>query len=530
MKILLRSVFTASASDNADLLFRNALKLMDSGLVFDVPEERAIWQQIQDFIQHHRHVPDRASLLSHFNTVKEPEICDLLESVAAFPAIVRGDFIQRLETKADEKRTRHMRDILAFAGDIISTGKTIKEGRKEIKLRGAIDAVRYISENSHDIVAPTLGTRLSGEVTKDGESFKQEYERVEADPLAGIGQFCGLQQMDDALRGAKRAELWIHAAFTGGLKSILLLNWAYTQAIFYGHSSLLFSLEMPYQQCRRMLFSMHSFHDKFSAVRTKLKLQKDINSPVGVPYERIRDGELTVNEKKFLFDYVEPDFAGKPTPRDLKPYKDGDGNPLSPPGGYGEIHIEVADPDKDDFTMPDLRSKAEVLYSRSPFQTIFVDHIGLMAPRSKGLNSTTEKLNEVLRDCKKLAMSFNRGQGIAVVGAFQISRKGYESALKTGSYLLSHLSYANEAERSADNVTSTFVSEEMQKVNRVKFQCLKSRDNAPFPAFMSRVEYSCRRLLTDFGVEMVGGKKTTAISDDDLGRLLDDDDTDDNDS
>jgi len=523
MKILLRSVFKASGSDNGDLLFQNSLKLMDSGIVFDVPEERVIWKYITDFIQQHRHVPDRATIIGHYKASKEPEVCDLVEAISSFGAIVRGDFIRRLESKSDEKRTQKLKDILAFASDIVQTGKTVKEGRKEVKLQGAIDAIRYIMDESHSIVAPTLGTRLSGEVTKDGASFKQEYEKVEADPLAGMGQFCGIQQIDDSMRGAKRNELWIHAAYTGGLKSLFFLNWAYTQAIFYGHSSLLFSLEMPYNQCRRMLFSMHSYHDKFSAVRVKMGVQKDITSPVGIPYERIRDGELTAKEKQFLFEYVEPDFAGQPTPRNLKPYKDGDGNLLTPPGGYGEIHIEVANPDKDDFTMPDLRSKAEVLYSRSPFQTIFVDHLGLMAPRSKGLNSTTEKLNEVLRDCKKLAMSFNRGQGIAVVGAFQISRKGYEAAIKTGTYLLSHLSYSNECERSADIVTSTFVSEEMQKVNRVKFQCLKSRDNAPFEPFMSRVEYTCRRILTDFGVEMVGEKKKV-LDDDVLDRLLDGDD------
>jgi hypothetical protein len=113
------------------------------------------------------------------------------------------------------------------------------------------------------------------------------------------------------------------------------------------------------------------------------------------------------------------------------------------------------------------------------------------------------------------------------VGALQISRKGYEAALKTGMYLLSHLRYSNECERSADVVTTTFVNDEMQKANRVKYQCLKSRDNAPFQPFTSRVEYAYRRILTDFdGVDMYEGnaqgkKKFGTREDADLDQLLD---------
>ena len=113
-------------------------------------------------------------------------------------------------------------------------------------------------------------------------------------------------------------------------------------------------------------------------------------------------------------------------------------------------------------------------------------------------SNTTEKLNEVIRDLKRLAMSFNRGMGIAVVGLFQISREGYRSAEKNGGrYNLTHLSYANEAERSADIVTSTWIDDELRKLDMAIFQCLKSRDQKPFDRVPVRVEFSCRRLLTD---------------------------------
>jgi len=313
------------------------------------------------------------------------------------------------------------------------------------------------------------------------------------------GYKSALKQMDDVLSGARRCELWIHAAFTGGMKSTFMLNWAYNQAVIYGHNCLIFSLEMPYNQCRRILYAIHSIHPKFREIRVRLGLQQDLETDVGLDYQAIRDGklnELHPNARKFYLDYVIPDFNGEDVVQ--HPYMKCD---------YAKIHIEVADPDKDDFTMHDLRSMAEVIYSKDPFSMIFVDHCGLMSPR-RHRQSTTENLNEVIRDLKKLALGFNRGMGMAVVGLFQISREGYKSALKqkekTGKagYNLTHLSYANEAERSGDIVTATWIDEDLKNQSRVQFDQLKGRDGPMFKPFIARVEWPCRRLLSCFEVSL----------------------------
>ena len=105
-------------------------------------------------------------------------------------------------------------------------------------------------------------------------------------------------------------------------------------------------------------------------------------------------------------------------------------------------------------------------------------------------------------------MSFNRGQGMAMVVLFQINRDGYKQALKrkeksgTASYDLTALSYANECERSADVVTSSWMDNDLRNGNRVQFQCLKSRDQKPFEIFNARVEWPCRRIVTCNEVSM----------------------------
>ena len=498
MNILLRSCLKAGKNDNEGLLFRNYLMFIDAGLGFDVPEDNVIWSYIHEFCRNYNHVPDMATIRNHFSHIGEESVVDRLEVIAAYTPIFRGDFESRLNEKSTERKIRSVLEILKEANTINQVGVEVQQGREKKLLRGPIDAMRYITDKSHDIVSPTIGARLSGEATRDGDDFLAEYDRVKLDPLAGIGQMSGLQQMDHAFQGAKRQELWTHAAFTGGLKSTLMLNWAYTQAVYYGHGSYICSLEMPYKQDRRILYAMHTFHEKFNDIRVELGLQPDAKNPRGLLYQKIRDGELDDQEERFLKEFVVPDFSGKAT----VPWAN------DPDGGYGKIHVEVSDPDKSDFTVADLRSKAEMTYNKSPFSLLFVDHAGLMAPR-KWVASTTERLNEVIRDLKRMALSFNRGQGMAVISLFQINREGFKAAEKSGGkYNLTHLSYANEAERSSDIVTTTFVNDELRKRNRVLFQCLKSRDDAPFEPFAARVEWSCRRLLTSYGddIEQIVGK------------------------
>ncbi len=419
MKTLLRSTFGVAPTENKDLILRNIQALRDANLVFDIPEDEIVWKYIQDFSQQYHHAPEAATIRGHFAAVKQLDVVDRLDSLAVLPLKIQGDFGRHLEQRVEDRRVRQVGEILREAARIVETGITVKEGKKDRIRRGPTEAIRYVMDRGHEIVTPVTGVRLTGDVTSDGDSFLREVERMEQDPLAGIGQYSGIEQMD-ILKGAKRGELWTHAGFTGGMKSTLALNWLYNQAVFYKHSSVLFSLEMPYPQVRRILYGLHSFHEKFTEIRKQLGIKRCLE------YQKIRDGELSPEERKFLFEYVTPDFN-------------------DPNNQYGSIHVEVADPDKTDFTIVDLRAKAEILRAKDPaIAMLCVDHAGLMASRERA-SGTTEKLNEVIRDLKRLAMSFDRGAGIAVLNLFQINREGFKAAEKNGGkYNLTHLSYANE--------------------------------------------------------------------------------------
>lgn len=487
---LLRSTFVKAPNENGDHLLENFRELDSSKVEFDNDEERAVWAWIKDFVYQHRQVPVYDTVRDQFVRTGAKSVVDHLEFVSLSPLLTRGNFHVHLESVLEDRRKRVVHDALIDAGRILNESMTIKgeKGTPDRVLRGPVDAMRYVMDKAHDVVTPATGVRLSGDVTADGADFMEEYERIKLDPLAGIGNFTGLKQMDDGLKGAKRNELWIHAAFTGHLKSTLMMNWAYNQAVYFRHDVVIFSLEMPYNQCRRIIYAMHSAHPKF----------KLIHKPVD--YQKIRDGQLAPDEEAFLRDHVVPDFNDKVA------------NP------YGSIHIEIADPDKSDFTVADIRARAEVLYAKYPLSMIFVDHALLVSPR-RWVNSTTDRLNEVIRDCKRLAMSFNRGAGIAVVLLFQISREGFKAATKAREggtnhvYNLTFLSYANEAERSADIVTASWIDQDLAKSNQVLYQCLKSRDQQPFDPFRASIHWPTRRLLTLLDVPGEMGSKAAASLD-----------------
>jgi hypothetical protein len=474
MRQLLRSILYFGHEDPI-LLLENFRNFVSSGLSFPSEEDKKVFKYLQNFVHTHNHLPHVETKYAHFQGQNELTLKDRIQVLQSLSPLYQGDFITQVEQQAEELRRRDL-------DSLINTMKSINNGTYQsgdVPLRGSIDAVRYFQEKSHAFVTPTFGSKLSGSVLTDTDDFRAYYERIEADPLATVGQHTAYPQIDQAFGGAKRQELWIHAAFTGHFKSQFTVNWAYNQAVYYRHSCLIFSLEMPYHQLRNIIIAMHSCHDKFEDLRRAYGIAGGEVS--GLDYAAIRDGQLLPHQKAFLYDVVLKDLEDKSN-------------------GYGQIHIEVQNPDKMDFTVLDLKSKAEQIHAQDPIKMIFVDHAGLMASRGK-YSSTTDRLNEVFRDLKRTAMAFSRGLGIAVVALTQINRECHKTAVKrkekTGiaEYHLTDLSYANEAERSADIVTASWVDDDLRARCRVQFQALKSRDQALFKPFMMRFEPKHRRLF-----------------------------------
>lgn len=480
MQFVLRSIFRSDSADNPGFLQENTVAVRVAGLEFKTQEYHLIWEYIDRFSREHGHCPDIVTLKNHFEKIdNNPDVLNQIEVIKTLKPVYKGDFKKRLELKIDEQRKEKLQVILKEGNEISFNGMEIRDGKNKKIIKGPLDAIRYVVNKTAEINKPVSGVLKEGDTItpKDVAEFSADYDRRRDDPNFGRGYACGLQQMDETLNGAKKGQMWTHAAFTGHLKSTLGMNWVYYQAVYKNENSMYFSLEMPYDQCVRIIYAMHSMHEKFAGPRMDLGIQEDPDSHVGLTYSKIRDGKLTPKEEKFMKDFVLKDLA-------------------DPKNEYGKIMIRGFNTDKMAFTIGDIKTESETSYRNTPFGFMIVDHALLIDSVNRHPN-TTERANEVVRDLKKLSEIFNRGEGMAVLTLFQISREGVKRADKSGGiYSLYDLSYANEIERSSDVVTATYLNESLRTQGRVLFQCLKTRDDASFKPFYSRIEWPCRRLLT----------------------------------
>jgi hypothetical protein len=507
MKILRSVIPDTRVGDDPLQMQVNYSVLRDSIYVFDTKEDNEIWDYVKTFMANHGHLPDQDTLVKNFEAKTELEVADRVRVLTAVKPVYKGDFVSELELQVESVRVRRLLQVMNEAKDIVRSGIEIKEKGKKRVLKGPRDASRYLSNSLVDILTPTFGSRIGGEAMSDIGDLKDQYQKAQASGKE-ILPISGLKPIDDALGGFRKKELYLLAGFTGHMKSKSALNFVYNQAVMsvVNTNTLYFSLEMHYDQCRRAIHTIHSMHPKFRPQRIALGLQ-DPTSPVdfGIDPVKLRNGCLTPEEYTFYFDYVLPDLEeGKNK------------------GTYGSIHFEGDNPDSFDFTVEDLKAKAEIYAQKEKIDLIVVDHALLLASRNK-YSSTTEKLNEVIRDLKRMAMNFNRGQGIPVLCLFQISREGYTHALKNkGEYHLTHLSYANEAERSADVVIANWFGDDMRSQNCIQYQCLKSRDQAPFQTFQSNIAFPTGKIYSPSSLPIMSINKRTGnqLADDPLSDVL----------
>jgi len=466
MKRIVRSIINVPdkngyASIPEEELIRNYAVLRDSGFEFNTEEDQKILEWVTSYFYRYTEIPNLNSTLDFFEANQEQAVVDRVEDVKHTNPYMKADFENLLRDLVSKQKDLKCRDILHTAAEILHQGVTISAGKSKTFKKGMRDALTFVMSESDKLLSPELGnTRLRGDVRDDRQELEQNYNRIKTDPTYGYGRLCGLTGVDVACRGNKRGHLWIHAAWTGELKTTFAINWAYNNCTRYGWNSYYLSLEMPYEQIRNMIWCLHSANRKFL---------NEGHEPIS--YTRLRDGELTPREEDYFFNVVCPDFENNPE--------------------YGSFYVERP---VDDITVPEIKSRMEMLHQQMPIHLAFIDHAGLVTPTIRNSDYTIA-LNSVVRDTKKMALNFNRGEGIPLVLLFQVNRKGKLDADKNeGRYKMQDLSYANEAERSADVITTTYLNDEYKENAEVLFGCLKTRDNEPFKSFRAKIMWSCRRL------------------------------------
>jgi replicative DNA helicase len=258
-----------------------------------------------------------------------------------------------------------------------------------------------------------------------------------------------------------------HSLVANGIvthNTTLALNWGYNLVSKYRTNIMFASLEMKMNQLRRSVYTLHSANPKF---------KKSGLVPAnfrGLDYRKIRDGELSP-EDEVLYQEMLKDFN-----------EDQD-----------HCRFKIWCP-AEDVTIQRIKQEAEQAHREMELGFLAIDH-SLLVKGDSNSKEYAAQMNQVVRDAKKLALHFNNGQGLPVLLLQQINRQGKLAAEKNnGEYNASALAQVNEAEKSADYITTTYLSKELREQGRTVVTNIKNRDNPIFDTCELGVDFVSRKI------------------------------------
>lgn len=457
MRRLLRSVISFDDKLTSEALNSNFLRLNSSRIEWPQPVDGKIFTVVKEFFTDTYEVPSAQTIQDFFERSSDIEAVERLNDIRTAPVYSYKNYEHLLNQLVEDQNRLKMQMLLKDTSEIVSKGLIVGQNREKKQLRGVKDGLQYFHEKVHELIPPDNNARTRGNLRDDTQAGWEEYQTAKFNKDKVWGKFTGINEIDKVCHGCKKGELWIHAAFAGELKTTLATNWCYNLVTRYRTNVLYVSMEMPYEQIRRLIYVIHSGNAKWG--------RKPLD------YRKVRDGDLTPEEEAFYQEVLE-DFNNNPE----------------------HCRFEVWAPDRD-VSIDDIRIEAELLHKDMEVGFVVLDHGGLMKPRKVHRDYTIE-LNSVIRDSKKFALHFNGGEGIPTLMLFQLNREGKKEADKNaGRYKMNSLSYANEAERSADYVTTSYLNDQHRE-NRTTIICnLKNRDNPLFEPFTASVDFTSRRLF-----------------------------------
>lgn len=465
MKRLLRSIIDFGDTITQENLLQNFVKVRDSRLEWERPEDEHIFKFTLGYFQQRMEMPAIQTLVDYFSpegSVDDTEVIERLKEVASAEPYIRTNFAHLLTSLWERQNQHKAVGLLKESQEIITKGLVITEGNEKIKKHGVRDGLLHFATKANDLIIVDYSGRQKGDLRKDGKEVWEEYQTAKLNKDKVWGKFTGLNDIDKICHGLKKGELHLHAGYAGELKTTFATNWCYNLVTRFRTNVFYASFEMKYEHIRRLIYVIHSAHTRWPL----------LGHAVPLDYRKVRDGELNEVEEAFYKAVIE-DFCNNPE--------------------YCDFHVWAPD---HDVNIDDVQLEVELLHKQLEVGFTVLDHGGLMEPRKKKRNKDyTIELNSVIRDSKKFALHFNHGEGMPTLLLFQINRTGKSEADKNdGIYKMNALAYANEAEKSADVVTTSYLNEILRKELQTKICNLKNRDNPLFEPFLARVNFGTRRI------------------------------------
>lgn len=456
-RTLLKSIIDFNGdSKERGFISENFNFLFNSNVSFKSDEHTKIYNFIKNHSSKFVDVPSYSRLLKKFE--EDQDTLEELSQIAKEYALFSTNFRSLVSEVFEEQQKKDLMSLLKETSQISEAGTKINRDF----IKGPKAAVEHFLHKSTNFLKSEVDVKSQGNLKDDSKNSLKDYiDKKSQNKFDGL--LTGLSTIDETCKGMRSPELWLVVAYVSELKTTQTMNYAYTQAIEQGKNIQFISLEMSYSNVRDLFICIHS-------ANLNLWLNSEWSDVFPLDYSKIQDGELNQREEEF-FDFLCNDLENNPE--------------------YGTIGIYQP---LDGLSMSHLRAWAEIEYRKKPFDAIYLDYIELM--KSEGSNKEyTIELNQRIKDLKKFALNFNSGKGMLVVSAYQANRTGKAHADKNaGEYRLDALSYANEAERSADVILYSYLNDELRENNKVKIGCLKNRSRPKFKQFEAKTYLAARKI------------------------------------
>lgn len=435
MKKILRSIMWQDPTEKGDATENPRVTKTDRFLSLSQAEKEIV-SFCLDFLITYAEAPALRLVYDNFETLAKPDIITYLEEVILEPIYIGASFKAHLEVVVEEQAVEELSRLAKEAVKIASTGILVKGAM----VKGTDMAVAHLFASLRGTPKDNTN-KVPNSLRKATQALSNLYDFRKNNPHNTYGVMTGYGLIDSSTGGIRKKQFYLHAGFGGHLKSTLSLNMVVNAAVDGGWNPLLFSSEMPQEDIMYCAVAIHSANPKFGTVHPPLSSF------------RLLLGQLDQAEEDF-YKLVYDDLVDNPD--------------------HGTIRVI----DSAEFTtFGSVMQRTIREHSELEVDVLWVDYITRLPVDVKYKSlSLTEGRNETLADAKRFAMSFNRGDGLAVCSPFQVNREGYLKGKASGGRLnKTALAQYNAAEKEADIITYSFFDEEEKAASEPKLGIMKSR-------------------------------------------------------
>jgi hypothetical protein len=479
LALIFRSVINFRDSSNAETVSQENLVKNFRALQKHAPQEpeEKAYNTLYHFILDHvrncdasvdYELPSYEIIKKWFEESEGDEaVLALLEKIRMQPPYIGQDYIKILKQFKLEYDQQNLDQILVNTEKISKVGLKDGKNKKAPLLKGIPDALDYFARQSRRLRQNVYGLKLESQIIskEDAKEVKDNYAKVKKDPLEVLGVYTGLDPIDRVCKGLKNTELMLVTAFTSQGKTTFSMYMAY-RAIISGFNTAVLTLEQSFDEIRQQIYVKHTCNPKFEKSHPQYK-----HLIGNISLEQVAYGGLTEEEEAFFNiacdDLVETE-------------------------GYGKFDLsqpQQAKPTVADIEFKLMQVQQELKSSGQNLEFVVIDYISLLGlPVEERTKDTNENQNEIIKQLKRLCLTFNNGKGLRMVSPFQANRRGWEEAkANDGVYYLTALSNAHEAERSSDVVIALFIDADWRDEGKVKISCLKNRRHPFFKPFNAKL-------------------------------------------